>query len=205
MKRSLNPMTLLTLFLAAMAVLVNVIASAADNGSAVVLVRAQVVPTLAAVRARYATIKRFDTKIALTKNSKYLKRPIASEVLLKVNDGRIEWETTSPIHSLMIISGDTLTLDGVKVDMGGQEKFKSLIAILRSLMTFDWNAIERALDIDIDGQLLRGKPRRESPLSMFTLIEFRLKKDLLPQSLTLITPDESTTLLFLNFHEGSKP
>jgi outer membrane lipoprotein-sorting protein len=161
--------------------------------------------TLEAVKARYMSVTTIDAKISLTKQSKYLKRPVVSDVLLKVSPGLITWETTAPVHSTIQIDKNGLVMDGARMDAAVQEKTKALVNTLKSLLTFDWPSIEAALDVSVDGLLLRGKPKAAGALAMFSEIDFEFLDNLEPKVITLTADRESTIIQFKTFKTGVRP
>jgi hypothetical protein len=157
------------------------------------------------IKSRYKSVTTICANLALTKTSKYLTRPAVSDIMLNVNNGVISWEARAPVHSLMTLDANGMTIDGKKLDVAAQEKAKPLIATLRSLLTFDWKGIESAMDVTADGLTLRGKPKAGSPLSVFQTIEFEFTEKLKPRTMTLTGASERTVILFQTFHEGVCP
>lgn len=161
--------------------------------------------TLDAVKASYKSVTTINAKISLTKTSKYLKRPVVSEVELRVSPGLIIWESMAPVRSKIQIDHDGLTMDGTKMDGAVQEKAKPLISTLKSLLTFDWRAIEEALDVKVDGLFLRGTPKPNGALAMFSAVVFEFQGNLDPKFITLTADREITSLRFQSFDKKVVP
>lgn len=161
--------------------------------------------TLDLIKAKYSSVKTIKAKVSLTKSSKYLKRPVVSEVLLSVSPGLIIWETVAPVHSKIQIDKDGLALDGTKMEAAVQEKAKALISTLKSLLTFDWPAIEAALDVKVDGLFLRGTSKPLGALAMFSTIVFEFQDNLDPKVITLTAEREITAIQFHTFDKGMRP
>ena len=158
--------------------------------------------TLDELKNHYRSVRVMNAKLALTKKSKYLKRPAVSEVNMDVKDGFVLWETVRPVHAKVVLDKDGITMDGVGMDTATKEKTKPVIDTVRSLVTFDWSAIESAMDISVDRNTLHGTPHPGSALSLFTKIDFVFKDNLEPESMTLTRPGEETKIDFQTFHVG---
>jgi len=155
----------------------------------------------AALRARYARLASLTAEITQVKEGRFWARPMRSAVGLRWTPSRIEWETRSPIRSLLVIEGGALTITDAhgkvrSLGAAGDPRLQSLVTLLRAFLSLDLAAIERQYELHYQGTDLVARLRPEAPVRVFSTLRFHFDERLDLASLVLEAEGERTTLVF---------
>jgi len=155
----------------------------------------------AALRARYSNLASLTAEISQVKEGRYWARPMRSTIALRWTPRRIEWETRSPVHSLVVIEGDALTITdahGRVRSFGavGDPRLQAIVTVLRAFLSLDLAAIERQYELQYLGSELLARLRPDATVRVFSAIHFRFNERLDITSLELEAEGERTSLAF---------
>jgi hypothetical protein len=159
--------------------------------------------TAAALRTRYGNLAALSADVTQVKEGRFWARPMRSQIKLRWTQGRIEWETVSPVRSLVTIEGEALSITdshGQPRSLGanGDPRFKALITMLRAFLSLDLPAIERDFTLEYAGLDLVARLRPEAAVRVFSTLRFRFDERLELIGLELVAESERTTLTFDN-------
>lgn len=157
--------------------------------------------TAVALRSRYGSLASLSADITQVKEGRFWARPMRSQIKLRWTPARIEWETVSPVRSLVTIEGETLSItDGHgntrTLGAAGDPRFKALINTLRAFLSLDLPAIERDYTLEYTGLDLVARLRPEATVRVFSMLRFRFDERLELIGLELVAESERTNLAF---------
>ena len=157
--------------------------------------------TDAALRDRYGDLAALTAEIAQVKEGRFWARPMHSQITLRWTPSHIEWETTTPIKSLVTIEGDALAITDARgksrtLTAGADPRLRALMALLRAFLSLDLAAIEREYVLDYQGRELIARLRPQAGVRFFSTLRFRFDDALELVSLDLESEAERTQLLF---------
>ena len=166
------------------------------------------------LKAHYAKITAFTAEADQEKKAAFLARPLKSEVVMSMKDGRIEWKTVKPVVSTIAIDADGIHLEsgaasgaGEALQNAGKDpRAAAFIGFLRSLFALDFPAIEKDFALTFSGNQMRARPRETSSLgAMIRGIDIEFAPDLSLRRVVVETKDETTTLVFKTFVPAAVP
>lgn len=157
--------------------------------------------TAEALRARFGNLTSLSADITQVKEGRFWARPMRSQIKLRWTPGHIEWETVSPIRSLVTIEGQVLTITdsrGMARTLGAASdpRFQALITLLRAFLSLDLPAIEREYTLEYAGLDLVARLRPEAAVRVFRALRFRFDERLELVGLELVAELELTNLTF---------
>jgi hypothetical protein len=157
--------------------------------------------TAAALRTRYGNLAALTANITQVKEGRFWARPMRSQIKLRWTRERIEWETVSPLRSLVTIEGEALSItDGHghtrSLGAAGDPRFKAAITMLRAFLSLDLPAIERDFTLEYAGLDLIARLRPEATVRVFSTLRFRFDEGLELIGLELVADSERTSLTF---------
>ena len=160
-------------------------------------------PSPEALRARWAGLARLTAEVTQVKEGRYWARPLESRIRLRYAAGRIEWETLTPVASLVTIAGDRITVAAAgapprELDAAKDPRFAGLLRFLRALLALDLDAVERDFVLAYGPGEIVATPREGSAMQLFTAIRMRFDAAGELVGLDLETASERTRL---SFHE----
>ena len=166
------------------------------------------------LKAHYAKITAFTAEADQEKKAAFLARPLKSEVVMSMKDGRIEWKTLKPVVSSIAIDADGIHLEsggasgaGEALKNAGKDpRAAAFIGFLRSLFALDFPAIEKDFALTFSGNAMQARPRETSSLgAMIRGIDLEFAPDLALRKVVVETKDETTTLIFKTFVPAANP
>jgi hypothetical protein len=157
----------------------------------------------AALRARHGGLSALSADVGQVKEGRHWARPLRSQIKLRWSPARIQWETLTPVRSLVTIEGEVLTITDARggartLGAAGDPRFKALIELLRAFLALDLPRIERDFTLEYRGLELLARPRPGASLGVFTGLRFRFDDQLELRTLDLESADEQTHLTFEN-------
>lgn len=155
----------------------------------------------AALRARYGDLTAFAAEIRQVKEGRFWARPMQSTVSLRWTPRRIEWETHSPVRSLVVIEGDVLTVTDARgkartLGAPGDPRIQALVSLLKAFLSLDLDTIGRQYELQYQGRELVARLRPETTVRVFGSLRFRFDERLDIADLELEAEGERTRLTF---------
>lgn len=155
----------------------------------------------AALRAHYGDLASLTAEISQVKEGRFWARPMRSAVSLRWTPARIEWETRTPIRSLLVIEGGALTITDAHgqvrtLGAAGDPRLQTLVTLLRAFLSLDLAAIERQYQLEYRGSDLLATLRPEAPVRVFSALRFHFDEHFDLASLDLEAEGERTRLVF---------
>ena len=160
------------------------------------------------LKAHFAKMGPFTAEAEQTKTARFLARPLVSKVHLRYTAERIEWETLTPIHSSVVIDKDGLHVQGGAGPGTAKQdpRAMALIRFIRNLFALDFAALEQDFTLSFEGRSMKAAPKESSSLKgMLGAIEMRFTDSLDLESLQIVTPDETSKLLFQKLTPEARP
>ena len=163
-----------------------------------------------ALRARYGNLSALTAEISQVKEGRYWARPMRSSIRLRWTPRRVEWETLSPVRSLVVIEGDSLTITDAHgkvrtLGPAGDPRLQAVVGLLRAFLSLDLAAIERQYELGWEGTELSARLRPAATVRVFTTVRFRFDERLDLQVLELEGDGEKTQLTFDRLVREARP
>lgn len=160
--------------------------------------------TAEALRARHARTATLTAEVVQVKEGKRWARPLEARVRLRWQEGRVEWETLSPVRSTLVVQGDAITVlgpDGRARDLGAaaaDPRFGAVLRLVRALLGADLGALEREYALAFAGREVALTPREGPAAAIFESVRLRFDDAGEIAEVRIASPAETTRMTFLS-------
>jgi outer membrane lipoprotein-sorting protein len=158
--------------------------------------------SLEGLKNKYANLESLQAEIDQTKKSRFLFKPLKSQVKLTYSKKELRWEMVSPFSQIVLVRDNALVTKSTEsakeeitpIVQGSKLHYLSLF--FRALFSMDLKVLEKQFTLSFAGQVMTALPQKNSELSFIKEMTFVFDDDLRLDRVKVSAQEEETELQF---------